>query len=110
MNKDQKDLQSILDLAQEAAGAAYNLMSRRLDTRRNVESFILLQDAFNKLKAACDTLQDAKDKAIDKKATSSTSVMEEIMIRAGRMTMADASSETEIPHRPGVVLPFPGKK
>jgi len=38
--KDQKDLQNILDETAVACDHAYSLFSRRLDTCRNVDSFI----------------------------------------------------------------------
>lgn len=108
--KDQRDLQAILDLTNEAKDAAYSLFARRLDTRRNIESFILLRNAFNLLKDACEALRNAEAKATDVKTSSPTSVNEEILIRSGRATIEDSSEETKQAPTQAVVLPFPGKK
>lgn len=87
--KDQKELHEILMLANEARDNAYSLFSRRLDTRRNVDSFILLGNAFNLLKQACNALQEAESKAIETKATAQVGVLDEIMIRTGRAKIVD---------------------
>lgn len=108
--KDQKDLLEILALTQAASDAAYSLLSRRLDARRNIDSFIRLRDAFNMLKGACEALQESENKATDSKATSQTSVMDEILIRCGRMKVIDESDEIADSATPGPVLPFPEKK
>lgn len=108
--KDQRDLQAVLVLAKEASDAAYSLFSRRLDTRRNIESFILLRDAFNMLKDACEALREAEDKATDTKASSQTSVSDEILIRSGRATIVGEGDEPDRPQSACQVLPFPSKK
>jgi hypothetical protein len=44
--KDQRDIDEITSYAKEAEELAYDLYARRLDTRRNVASFIkVLQDS-----------------------------------------------------------------
>ena len=107
--KDQKEIGDVLELARAAEFAAYSLFSRRLDTRRNIDSFILLRDAFKMLEQARKTLHEAEAKAIDSKASSETSVMDEIMIRSGRMEIVDGSDERLQMPVEAVVLPFPKK-
>lgn len=87
--KDQRDLAEILSLTKEAEQDAYSLFSRRLDTRRNVESFIALRDAFNLLKDAAALLQQAVDGATESRASGDLSVMDEIMVRSGRISMVE---------------------
>jgi len=48
--KDQRDLEEVLATAREARDIAYKLFGRRLDTQRNVNSFILLRDSFVQVK------------------------------------------------------------
>ena len=110
--KDQKELHEILVLATEARDSAYSLFSRRLDTRRNVDSFVFLGDAFNLLKQACSALQEAESKATETKATAQVGVLDEIMIRTGKAKIVDDDSDGGSGSRqtPGVVLPFPDRK
>lgn len=82
--KDQKDLQAILEISVAARNEAYSLFSRRLDTRRNHDSFIALRDAFNLLNDATTLLKKAVEGATDSRASSDITVAEEIMIRSGR--------------------------
>lgn len=105
--KDQRELQDILALATDAMDEAYSLFSRRLDTQRNVESFIGLKDAFNLMKSACDVLQAAIDQATETRSSDQNSVMDEIMVRSGRMTIARDADELGATKKPGTVLPFP---
>lgn len=85
--KDQKDLQAILDISAHARNEAYSLFSRRLDTRRNHDSFIALRDAFNLLNDATALLKKAVEGATDTRASSDITVTEEIMVRSGRAVM-----------------------
>lgn len=92
--KDQRDLAEILTLAAQAKDAAFSLFSRNLDSRRNVESFIDLRDAFNLLKDAAALLQQAVDGATETRASGGLSVMDEIMVRSGWVSIV-ASDEAE---------------
>ena len=108
--KDQKELHEILMLANKVMDNAYSLFSRRLDTRRNVDSFVLLGDAFNLLKQACNALQEAESKVPETKATAQVGVLDEIMVRTGRAKIVDEGSEADNQQTLGVVLPFPERK
>ena len=105
--KDQKELHDVLALAIEARDAAYSLFSRRLDTQRNVESFIGLRDAFNLLKDACEVLQTALDQATEVKSSDQNSVIDEIFVRSGRATVVRDSKEFSTPAKLAVVLQLP---
>lgn len=110
--KDQKDLQAVLKAATDARDAAYSLFSRRLDTRRNLNSFIALRDAFNSLKTACTQMQQAVDQATEAKSSDKNTVMEEIMVRSGRMVIVDDPEKPDDPIRqagPATILDFPKK-
>jgi hypothetical protein len=87
--KDQRDLTKVLELAIEARDAAYALFSKRLDTQRNVDSFIGLRDAFNALKTACEILESSVVQATAVKAADQYSLMTEIMVRSGRATVIE---------------------
>ncbi len=84
--KDQKDLSEVLVSAQNARDAAHSLFGRRLDTRRNVGSFIALCEAFNRLKDACDVIEKAIEQATETKSSDQNSVSLEIMVRKGVVT------------------------
>lgn len=110
--KDQKDLQAVLKAATDARDAAYSLFSRRLDTRRNLDSFIALRDAFNSLKMACAQLQQSVDLATEAKSSDQNTVMEEIMVRSGRMIIVDEPEKAGDPTSqagPATILDFPKK-
>jgi hypothetical protein len=105
--KDQKDLNEVLAFATEARDEAYSLFSRRLDTQRNVESFIGLRDAFMLLKDACDTLQKAALGATETKSSNKLSVANEIMVRSGRATVVQDCENISTSKKLAIVLPFP---
>lgn len=107
--KDQKELQDIFALATDARDAAYSLFSRRLDTQRNVESFIGLIESFNLLKAACEILQTAVDRATETKSSNQYSVCLEIAIRNGSAIVIQNSEKLTKPEKLGIVLQFPTK-
>jgi hypothetical protein len=90
--KDQRDLDEVLTYVTEARNVAYDLFRRRLDTQRNVNSFILLRDAFVLLREACDRLEDAVKQATELKSSDQLSVADEIGVRSGRPKVV---SETE---------------
>jgi hypothetical protein len=66
--------------------------------------------ACNLLNDACEALTKAESSATDTKATSPTTVMEEIMIRSGRARLVDDDAETSKTQSQAVVLPFPKKE
>jgi methyl-accepting chemotaxis protein len=109
MTRDQRQLREILMLAEEARDAAYSLFSRRLDTQRNVDSFILLRDAFNLMRRSCETLNAAIDKATETRSSDQNDVATEIMVRSGRARVI-IEDERPAPRKPGTVVPFPPKK
>lgn len=104
--KDQKDLQAILDISVQARNEAYSLFSRRLDSKRNHDSFIALRDAFNLLNDAASLLQKAVEGATETRASSDITVMDEIMIRSGRATIVaddeDRQAGTQPEDGPGM--------
>jgi len=107
--KDQRDLEQVLGYAQEAQGAAYDLFRRRLDTQRNVNSFILLRDALIQLKEACELIERSIELATELKPSDQNSVMDEIGVRSGMLIVA-TNDEIEKRHggKKAAVLPFPG--
>jgi hypothetical protein len=102
-------LERILQRAQDARDGAFDLFARRVDTRRNVDSFILLRDAFNRLNDACNLLDQAMKKATEAKSSDQNSVADEIMVRSGRMRILDASTPAmQSRAAKAEVLLFPG--
>lgn len=106
--KDQRELHGLLVLAEEVTAAAYSLFSRRLDTRRNVESTMLLCDAVNHLEKACKALQDAEAKATETKSNSQFGALTEIMLKSGRMKLVGGNNEST-DDRSADILPFTRK-
>jgi len=96
-------------LAEEARDAAFSLFSRRLDTQRNVDSFILLRDAFNLMRRSCEALNAAIDKATETRSSDQNDVATEIMVRSGRARIVTEDKQPA-PRKPGIVVPFPPKK
>ncbi|HLO61723.1 MAG TPA: hypothetical protein VK165_02035 [Azonexus sp.] len=113
--KDQKDLQAILEISVAARNEAYSLFSRRLDTRRNHDSFIALRDAFNLLNDTTALLKKAVDGATDTRASSDITVMDEIMIRSGRAVMVSDNESRKDGKQPedgpgtATIVDFPQK-
>ncbi|HLO63285.1 MAG TPA: hypothetical protein VK165_10025 [Azonexus sp.] len=113
--KDQKDLQAILDISVQARNEAYSLFSRRLDTKRNHDSFIALRDAFNLLNDATALLRRAVDGATDTKASSDITVMDEIMVRSGRAVIVSGDEARQDGTQPedgpwtATIVDFPKK-
>lgn len=113
--KDQKDLQAILDISAHARSEAYSLFSRRLDTRRNHDSFIALRDAFNLLNDATALLKKAVEGATDTRASSDITVTEEIMVRSGRAIIVSGDEDGHDGNHPGdgrgmaTIVEFPKK-
>ena len=107
--KDQIEIGHIIELAKAAELAAYSLFSRRLDAQRNIDSFLLLREAFKMLEEAREVLEEAEFRARDSKASSETTVMEEILIRGGRLSIVDRGDEPAQMLVEAVVLPFPKK-
>lgn len=113
--KDQKDLQAILEISVAARNEAYSLFSRRLDTRRNHDSFIALRDAFNLLNDATALLKKAVEGATDTRASSKITVMDEIMVRSGRAVIVSGyearQDSTQPEEAPGTatIVDFPQK-
>src|ERR1700730_8488145 len=110
--KDQRDLEQILEYARDARDVAYSLFSRRLDTQRNVNLFILLRDAFVNLKEACELLENAVAQATEMKSSDQNSVMEEIGVRSGTIKIIREGEQNSLPRRgpKARVLRFPSDK
>lgn len=101
--RDQRDLEEVLEFARDARGVAYDLFRRRYDTRRNVDSFILLRDALVRLERSCVLLERSVEKATELKSSDQNSVSEEIGVRSGRLRIEDEPQKTR---GPASILPF----
>ncbi|RZI41524.1 hypothetical protein EGT07_18255 [Herbaspirillum sp. HC18] len=110
--KDQRDLAKVLIYATEARDVAYDLFSRRVDTRRNVNSFILLRDAFILMRQACELLDAAAKQAMESKSSDQLCVADEIGVRSGRLKIvAETEAKARLGDTRADVLSFPaGKK
>lgn len=107
MSRDQRQLREILALAQEASDAAYDLHSRRLDTSRNIDSFILLVGAVNLLEKVCKILETAVAKATETKSSGKNTLTTEILARAAR---AQGIDDDPYPDNTGTVISLSPKK
>jgi hypothetical protein len=108
--KDQRDLDEVLTYSIEARNVAYDLFRRRLDTQRNVNSFILLRDAFVLLKEACERLDDAVKQATEAKSSDQLSVTDEIGVRSGRLKIIRKTGVKAPSNTLADVLLFPTAK
>ena len=105
--EDQRDLEQVLEYAIEAREVAYDLFSRRLKTQRNASSFILLREAFVRLKEACRLLERGVKQATESRSSDQPGVGDEMALRSGRwIVVPESEAKARHSDTPATVLPF----